>query len=425
MEIKKGYKMTDVGVIPEDWDVKSIGEMYSFKNGLNKDKDSFGFGTPIINYMDVYKNNGLTSKCIKGKVSLSDYEISYFLVKKGDVFFTRTSETPEEVGIASVLLDELPKGVFSGFLLRARPNGNDIEPLLCKYIFTTESFRSSVIQNSTYTTRALTNGAILSSLYVAFPKSIVEQQAIADALTKVDNLITSLTKVIEKKKLIKKGTMQKLLSGEMRLDGFDVEWERKQIGKIGITYSGITGKNKSDFGHGTAKYITFLNVLNNPIINTKELELVDISSNENQNKAVKGDLFFNVSSETPEEVGICSVLLDDINNLYVNSFCFGFRITDKEVSGIYLSYLFRTSLGRDKMSSIAQGATRYNLSKDYFNEIELTMPPSKAEQTAIANILITMDNEIEALEKERDKYKCIKQGMMQQLLTGKIRLTCQ
>ena len=107
--------------------------------------------------------------------------------------------------------------------------------------------------------------------------------------------------------------MQKLLSGEMRLDGFDVEWERKQIGEIGITYSGITGKNKSDFGHGTAKYITFLNVLNNPIINTKELELVDISSNENQNKAVKGDLFFNVSSETPEEVGICSVLLDDIN----------------------------------------------------------------------------------------------------------------
>ena len=425
MEIKKGYKMTDVGVIPEDWEVRSIGEMYSFKNGLNKDKDSFGFGTPIINYMDVYKNNGLTSKCIKGKVSLSDYEISYFLVKKGDVFFTRTSETPEEVGIASVLLDELPKGVFSGFLLRARPNGNDIEPLLCKYIFTTESFRSSVIQNSTYTTRALTNGAILSSLYVAFPKSIVEQQAIADALTKVDNLITSLTKVIEKKKLIKKGAMQKLLSGEMRLDGFDVEWERKQIGKIGITYSGITGKNKSDFGHGTAKYITFLNVLNNPIINTKELELVDISSNENQNKALKGDLFFNVSSETPEEVGICSVLLDDISNLYVNSFCFGFRITDKEVSGIYLSYLFRTSLGRDKMSSIAQGATRYNLSKDYFNEIELTIPPTKAEQTAIANILTTMDNEIEALEKERDKYKCIKQGMMQQLLTGKIRLTCQ
>ena len=297
--------------------------------------------------------------------------------------------------------------------------------IVMKYVFYNLLFlRQNIIELGVGAGQPNISQSIVRSIHISIP-SKKEQQAIADALTKVDNLITSLTKVIEKKKLIKKGAMQKLLSGDMRLDGFEGEWERKQIGKIGITYSGITGKNKSDFGHGTAKYITFLNVLNNPIINTKELELVDISSNENQNKAVKGDLFFNVSSETPEEVGICSVLLDDINNLYVNSFCFGFRITDKEVSGIYLSYLFRTSLGRDKMSSIAQGATRYNLSKDYFNEIELTIPPTKAEQTAIANILTTMDNEIEALEKERDKYKCIKQGMMQQLLTGKIRLTCQ
>ena len=216
MEIKKGYKMTDVGVIPEDWEVKSIGELFSFKNGLNKDKDSFGFGTPIINYMDVYKNNGLTSKDIKGKVSLSDFEINCFLVKKGDVFFTRTSETPEEVGLTSVLLDNIPYGVFSGFLLRARPKDNILDPFLCKYLFSNESFRSSVIQNSTYTTRALTNGNILSSLFIAFPNNKHEQQAIADALTKVDNLIMSLSKVIEKKKLIKKGTMQKLLSGEVR-----------------------------------------------------------------------------------------------------------------------------------------------------------------------------------------------------------------
>ena len=219
--------------------------------------------------------------------------------------------------------------------------------------------------------------------------------------------------------------MQKLLSGEVRLDGFEGEWKDVKLGKIGNTYSGITGKNKSDFGHGTAKYITFLNVLNNPIINTKEFESVDISSNENQNMVSKGDLFFNVSSETPEEVGICSVLLDDINNLYLNSFCFGFRLSDKEVSGIFISYLFRTSYGREKMSSIAQGATRYNLSKEYFNEIELSLPPTKSEQTAVANVLTTMDNEIEKLEKERDKYKSIKQGMMQQLLTGKIRLVCQ
>lgn len=399
MEIKKGYKMTDVGVIPEDWEVRSIGEMYSFKNGLNKDKDSFGFGTPIINYMDVYKNNGLTSKCIKGKVSLSDYEISYFLVKKGDVFFTRTSETPEEVGIASVLLDELPKGVFSGFLLRARPNGNDIEPLLCKYIFTTESFRSSVIQNSTYTTRALTNGAILSSLYVAFPKSIVEQQAIADALTKVDNLITSLTKVIEKKKLIKKGAMQKLLSGEMRLNGFEGEWELKKIKDIAVIEKG---------------------------------ELLISSQYENGNievwaggKVPAG--FHNVANRTKNTITIsasgayagfvsyhdCPIYATDCSTI-------------SESDDIDIKFLYYSLINiQDKIYDMQTGGAQPHVHAKDIYPIELTMPPSKAEQTAIANVLTTMDNEIEALEKERDKYKCIKQGMMQQLLTGKIRLTCQ
>ena len=393
MEIKKGYKMTDVGVIPEDWEVKSIGEVLSICNGMDYKHLNIG------NY-PVYGTGGLIAK-------VDDYLFegeSVCIGRKG------TIDAPIYLNEKFWTVDTLFYSInFVGVI-----------PKFIYYIFNTIDWLSL---NEASGVPSLSKDNIKLQL-IQIP-NLSEQQAIADALTKVDNLITSLTKVIEKKKLIKKGAMQKLLSGDMRLDGFEGEWERKQIGKIGITYSGITGKNKSDFGHGTAKYITFLNVLNNPIINTKELELVDISSNENQNKAIKGDLFFNVSSETPEEVGICSVLLDDISNLYVNSFCFGFRITDKEVSGIYLSYLFRTSLGRDKMSSIAQGATRYNLSKDYFNEIELTIPPTKAEQTAIANILTTMDNEIEALEKERDKYKCIKQGMMQQLLTGKIRLTCQ
>ena len=385
--------MTDVGVIPEDWEVKSIGEVLSICNGMDYKHLNIG------NY-PVYGTGGLIAK-------VDDYLFegeSVCIGRKGTIdapiYLNEKFWTVDTLFYTINFVGVIPKFIYYLF--------NKIDWLSLNEASGVPSLSKDNIK-----------------LQLIQTPNLSEQQAIADALTKVDNLITSLTKVIEKKKLIKKGAMQKLLSGEMRLDGFEGEWERKQIGKIGITYSGITGKNKSDFGHGTAKYITFLNVLNNPIINTKELELVDISSNENQNKALKGDLFFNVSSETPEEVGICSVLLDDISNLYVNSFCFGFRITDKEVSGIYLSYLFRTSLGRDKMSSIAQGATRYNLSKDYFNEIELTIPPTKAEQTAIANILTTMDNEIEALEKERDKYKCIKQGMMQQLLTGKIRLTCQ
>ncbi len=422
MEIKKGYKMTDVGVIPEDWEVKSIDNIGEFSKGSGISKSEAKSGTiKAIRYGELYTIHNYIIKKYESFISQEVANKSKKLTK-GDIVFACSGETKEDIGKCAAFVDDCETYAGGDTIIFSPTIKTDSNYL--GYILNSSSSmdqKSSSAQGDSVVHISVDS---IRNIQIPLP-DFSEQQAIADALTKVDNLITSLTKVIEKKKLIKKGAMQKLLSGEMRLDGFEGEWERKQIGKIGITYSGITGKNKSDFGHGTAKYITFLNVLNNPIINTKELELVDISSNENQNKAVKGDLFFNVSSETPEEVGICSVLLDDINNLYVNSFCFGFRITDKDVSGIYLSYLFRTSLGRDKMSSIAQGATRYNLSKDYFNEIELTMPPSKAEQTAIANVLTTMDNEIEALEKERDKYKCIKQGMMQQLLTGKIRLTCQ
>ena len=100
--------------------------MYKFKNGLNKGKGSFGFGTPIINYTDVYKHRGLTREMVKGLVKLDANEIRRYKVKKGDVFFTRTSETPEEVGLASVLLEDIDDCSFSGFVLRGRPITDDL-----------------------------------------------------------------------------------------------------------------------------------------------------------------------------------------------------------------------------------------------------------------------------------------------------------
>ncbi|MBN1295595.1 hypothetical protein JXA80_02365, partial [bacterium] len=92
-KIPAGYKQTDIGPIPEDWDLHTIGDYFEFKNGLNKAKEFFGYGTPIVNYMDVYKHSGLYKKDIFGKVTLSKEEIRNYQVKKGDVFFTRTSET--------------------------------------------------------------------------------------------------------------------------------------------------------------------------------------------------------------------------------------------------------------------------------------------------------------------------------------------
>ena len=98
-EIPQGYKKTEVGVVPQEWEETTLSELFVFKNGLNKEKEAFGNGTPIVNYTDVWKKRGLRASDVNGKVTLTEKEIENYNVKKGDVFFTRTSETKEEIGL--------------------------------------------------------------------------------------------------------------------------------------------------------------------------------------------------------------------------------------------------------------------------------------------------------------------------------------
>jgi hypothetical protein len=158
------------------------------------------------------------------------------------------------------------------------------------------------------------------------------------------------------------------------------------------------------------------------VIDSGIFELVDVKPTESQNRVCKGDLFFNGSSETPEEVGMCAVLLHEVQSVFLNSFCFGLRFY-KGVpgDGLYLAYYFRSREGRELLKSLAQGATRYNLSKTALMKISFPLP-QLAEQTAIATILTDLDTEIAVLESKLTKVRCIKQGMMQELLTGRIRL---
>ncbi len=247
------------------------------------------------------------------------------------------------------------------------------------------------------------------------------QEEISYCLSDIDLLIVNLKNLIKKKKFIKQGVMQELLTGKKRLSGFNKEWKQVELGSLGEIYNGLTGKTKNDFGWGNSKYVTFLNVLNNRKLNNKLFEKVNI--NEVQNFIKYGDLFFNTSSEIPEEVALCSAFMDKTNeNIAVNSFCFGFRLYNlKRIFPLYIVDYFRSNDGRKKIIQIAQGSTRYNLSKEYF--LKLLIPiPEYEEQKAISTIISDIDDEINFLEQELEKYKNIKQGMMEQLLTGKIRL---
>ncbi len=237
----------------------------------------------------------------------------------------------------------------------------------------------------------------------------------------MDRYLCSLDALILKKESVKKALSFELLSQRKRLKGFNQTWQRVRLGDIGITISGLVGKTKQDFINGNAKYITFLNVLNNVIIDTSILENVKIYPNEKQNSFKKYDLFFNTSSETPKEVGMCAVLLDDIDQVFLNSFCFGFRIFDKAVDGLFLSYLINGEIGRKAFENLAQGSTRYNLSKSGFNNVCLILPPLN-EQTAIANVLSGLDHEIISLKNKKRQFENIKKALNHDLMSAKIRV---
>ena len=230
------------------WVHKTLGELFVFKNGLNKGKEYFGYGTPIINYMDVYKHPAIKKKYVQGRVTLSHQELDRFRVLKGDVFFTRTSETPEEVGMSATLLEDIPNCSFSGFVLRARPLTDLLIPEYCVYAFTAKEIRASIIKNCTYTTRALTNGRVLASLKLPIP-SLAEQQRIASALSDADALVAELDALIEKKRAIMAGTMQELLTGKRRLQGFSEPWVERTIEDFAkITTGASNTQDQAPFG---------------------------------------------------------------------------------------------------------------------------------------------------------------------------------
>ena len=169
----------------------SLGELFSFKNGLNKGKEFFGKGSPIVNFTDVYNKNRLFSSSLKGRVDVTPEEIERFNVVKGDVFFTRTSETKEDIGMASVITEDVKDCVFSGFVLRARPITSLLFPEYCSYCFSTKDFREEIVRYSSYTTRALTSGTILSKLTITVPP-LDEQRRIVNILDKFESLCNDL-----------------------------------------------------------------------------------------------------------------------------------------------------------------------------------------------------------------------------------------
>jgi type I restriction enzyme S subunit len=258
---------------------------------------------------------------------------------------------------------------------------------------------------------------------IAVPPTVTEQNSIASSLSDVDALIISLEKLIAKKRAIKQGAMQELLTGKRRLPGFSGKWETKKLGEIGeITGAGIDKKSRPN--EVPVKLVNYLDVFRKDFIYSKDLNhWVTAPTAQAQRCAVKkGDVFFTPSSEMRWDIGISAVAMEDIPDAGYSYHVDRLRLFD-DWDLAFRTYIFKTKNFLDQAETICEGSgKRYVISLTKFRELTVKYSVNKTEQTAIANILSDMDTEINSLEQKRDKYIMLKQGMMQVLLTGKVRL---
>ena len=340
----------------------------------------------------------------------------YYIVKSEDFVYNPRISTSAPVG--PINRNKLGRtGVMSPLYTVFRPH--DIDTTYLEYFFKCGYWHSFMNFNGDSGARS-DRFSIKDNVFFQMPipiPHIDEQRKIGELLTRLDHLITLHQRKFEKLTNVKKSMLEKMFPQngssypEIRFKGFTDPWEQRKLGDVGETYTGLSGKTKADFGHGQARFITYMNVFSNPISNPEMTEPIEIDPK--QNEVEVGDVFFTTSSETPEEVGMSSVLLEKRGKIYLNSFCFGFRPTEK-IDSYYLAYMLRSESAREKIILLAQGISRYNISKNKVMEIAVSFP-SLDEQKMIGQYFSQLDHLITLHQRELEKLQNIKKSMLEKM----------
>lgn len=417
-------KQTEIGLIPDDWEVKKLGDITTHVDYRGKTPKKTNMGIQLITaknirmgYID-YKNN-------QEFVSPTDYSevMKRGLPQKGDVLIT--TEAPAG-NVAQIDNENI---ALAQRVIKYRGNETLNNDYLCHY-FLSDCFQNLLRAMNTGGTVQGIKGSLLHTLPVIVPP-LPEQQRIAKALSDVDALITTTEKLIQKKKNIKQGTMQNLLTGKKRLPGFakstnykqselgpiPEDWEVKNIKELGVFISG-SGFPLIEQGRKNEKYPFF--------------KVSDFNNLGNENKLISAN---NYVSETVASKLCCKIVKKNsivfakigaaimlerkritAHDCCIDNNMMAFTVnSDNDFN--YLCYYFQ----QIPFASLSSSTALPSLSSKIIGN-QLISVPSKEEQTAIANVLSSMDNEIETLNTKLEKYRNIKTAMMQQLLTGKIRL---
>ena len=371
----------------DEWGEVKLGEIFDIKNGLNKGKEFFGKGIQILNYMDVNKHEFNTEKMIEGLVELTEDEIERFSVKPNDLFFTRTSETSDEIGLTSAYIGNEVNCVFSGFILRARPKIG-LNSLFYAYYFRSPQQRNNIIKYSSITTRALISGANLSKMKIRLPQA-EEQNNIAKFLQIIDKKIELLEKKHQYYQDFKKYLMQQIFAQKLRFDFHD-DWEIKKLGEITQINTGKKDvKDKKDDG----KYPFF--------VRSEKIERIDSYSFDGEAILIPGD------GKIGEVYHYINGKFDYHQRVY--------KISDfhNDVFGKYIYYYLEKNFLRQAMKNTAK-ATVDSLRMDTLTKMPIELP-SFEEQIKIANSLTFTDEKINLAKNDIDVVNKFKKALLQQM----------
>ena len=245
-----------------------------------------------------------------------------------------------------------------------------------------------------------------------------EQRLVGRFFSGLDRIIRVQERKTEALRLSKKYFLQNMFPrrGEsaprLRVHGFTQPWQTRKLEDFGSSYGGLSGKNKDDFGHGDASFVTYKNVFLNPVADLDNVGSVEIDLS--QNEVRYGDVFFTVSSEIPEEVGMSSVWVGKSENVYLNSFCFGYRPDDESVDPFFMAYMLRSDEVRRKLIFLAQGISRYNISKKAVLKIEVKLP-SMEEQRLVGRFFSGLDRIISVQERKTEALRQAKKYYLQNM----------
>ena len=414
MEVKPGYKQTEVGVIPEEWEVKPLRDVFDLKSGVAFSSEYFSNVGPIVLTPGNFRLEGGLYFEERNTKRYSGSYSSKMTFSRGDLLIVMTDLTPDCNLLGKPAFVESDEVILHNQRIgRVVFKNKDVEPRLLFYLLLSKHYLGRIKEQVTGSTVRHTSNKSIYCVELAFPP-LPEQRAIAEALSEVDGLLGGLDRLIAKKRDLKQAAMQQLLTGKTRLPGFHGEWEAKRLGDVadmgsgGTPPSSVPGYYDGDIPWASISDMTKGGKV---ILSTdRNLTPAGFTNSAAQMFPVATILYAMYAS-----LGECSIAGI---SLCTSQAILGIRPKNK-LSGSYL-YYFLMSL-KCIVKTLGQQGTQANLNKGMVQDFRLSLPPLP-EQTAIAEVLTEMDAELAALEQRREKTRALKQAMMQELLTGRTRL---